>query len=343
MKAVPCLVALSLLLCSLVHPAQADAAYHWFFDQIADQYTGAVRPLREWTLPYNGCCQWGPPGYNLTTVWAGNLAWPNEPACEYSGRHQGVDIQAPYHTPVRAFGAGRVVEILVEGQTGFGNAVVVKHVYMPAAWGGEGVTYATYAHFRREEDGPPFEIKPDGMYVNATVLRGTTLGYVGCTGNCTGPHLHFQVDKDSGREHPDWFGDPDWDYTPEVEWYTWNPLPFVDSHYVMLALEQSEGHYYYGISHDWYAGCHCNNEDREIDFEWGYGPAPFDLYDNYSVKWVSGKFCVQNTGWTLFILTTDDGAIVWVDGQQIFNAWYDQPPTSYGTGFYLEAGVIRVR
>ncbi len=66
---------------------------------------------------------------------------------------------------------------------GYGNNVVIDH--------GQG--YQTqYAHMR-----------PDSMTVNQgqQVKKGDVIGYIGTSGNTSGPHLHFEVRK-NGRSVP---------------------------------------------------------------------------------------------------------------------------------------------
>jgi len=85
--------------------------------------------------------------------------------------HTGWDLSAASGTAIAAAGDGVVVSAGVRG--GYGNAVVIDH--------GGGLA-TLYAH-------------QSSMAVTAgqQVSRGQVIGYVGCTGYCTGPHLHFEV------------------------------------------------------------------------------------------------------------------------------------------------------
>jgi murein DD-endopeptidase MepM/ murein hydrolase activator NlpD len=87
------------------------------------------------------------------------------------GRHPGIDLHASYGDPIYACRAGTVVSAGWEG--GYGNAVVIDH-------GGGMATL--YAHQSR-------------MAVSAgqQVSAGQVIGYIGSTGDSTGPHLHFEV------------------------------------------------------------------------------------------------------------------------------------------------------
>jgi peptidoglycan hydrolase-like protein with peptidoglycan-binding domain len=106
------------------------------------------------------------------------LAWPlRAPVGDRFGPrgnrfHSGIDIKAPYGTPVRSAGPGRVV---LAGPTldGYGNLVIVAH-----ASGVE--TY--YAHLSRVL-----------VSQGEAVAPGSLLGIVGATGHAFGPHLHFEV------------------------------------------------------------------------------------------------------------------------------------------------------
>ena len=91
-------------------------------------------------------------------------------------RHHGTDFAAPMGTPVLAVADGVV---LARGWLGeYGYRIVVRHPD-----GRE----TLYGHLSRYGLG----IRPGGA-----VRQGRVLGYVGRSGNATGPHLHFELRKD---------------------------------------------------------------------------------------------------------------------------------------------------
>ncbi|HWI63835.1 MAG TPA: M23 family metallopeptidase [Symbiobacteriaceae bacterium] len=86
--------------------------------------------------------------------------------------HDGLDIAHDYWTPAVATADG-VVVFSGWKSGGYGYTVMVDHGY----------GYVTmYAHLS--------DTKPD---VGDEVKRGTLIGWVGSTGNSTGPHLHYEV------------------------------------------------------------------------------------------------------------------------------------------------------
>jgi murein DD-endopeptidase MepM/ murein hydrolase activator NlpD len=85
--------------------------------------------------------------------------------------HTGIDIAVGYGTPIHAAAAGRV--IYASWMDGYGNLVFVDH--------GNGISTG-YAHQ-----------SSIAVSVGQPVSQGQLIGYVGCTGHCFGPHLHFEV------------------------------------------------------------------------------------------------------------------------------------------------------
>lgn len=91
--------------------------------------------------------------------------------------HQGVDITAAGGTPVRAPEEG-VVRFSEDG--GYGKVATVT------------ITDGTY-YFMAHLDG-----FADGVETGSAVKQGTTIGYVGATGNATGTHVHFELRPGGG-------------------------------------------------------------------------------------------------------------------------------------------------
>ena len=108
---------------------------------------------------------------------ASGFIWPvNGPVVSPFGMrwgrmHTGIDIAASYGTPIHSAASGRV--IYAGWMDGYGNLVFVDH--------GGGISTG-YAHQ-----------SSIAVSNGQTVSQGQLIGYVGCTGHCFGPHLHFEV------------------------------------------------------------------------------------------------------------------------------------------------------
>jgi murein DD-endopeptidase MepM/ murein hydrolase activator NlpD len=115
-------------------------------------------------------------GTSDATPSASGLIWPvSGPVVSPFGMrwgrmHEGIDIAAGYGTPIAAAASGTV--IFAGWMGGYGNLIIIDH------GGGIATAYGHQSSFA--VGGGP-------------VSQGQTIGYVGCTGHCFGPHLHFEV------------------------------------------------------------------------------------------------------------------------------------------------------
>jgi murein DD-endopeptidase MepM/ murein hydrolase activator NlpD len=84
--------------------------------------------------------------------------------------HEGIDIAAPTGTQIRAAASGSIS--LAGASGGYGNYTCITHT------GGLSTCYAHQSQI---------------LISGGQVAQGQTIGLVGCTGHCYGPHLHFEV------------------------------------------------------------------------------------------------------------------------------------------------------
>lgn len=88
--------------------------------------------------------------------------------------YNAVDLAAPSGTPIMAAASGDVV-VAKEGgwNGGYGSYVVISH---------SNGSQTLYAHMSEVT-----------TYDGAHVVQGQVIGYVGATGQATGPHVHFEI------------------------------------------------------------------------------------------------------------------------------------------------------
>jgi murein DD-endopeptidase MepM/ murein hydrolase activator NlpD len=156
--------------------AKAAAAQQKLKDQIAELIR---KQLQGGNIPsaYNGTLTWPMSGDVTQNFGCTGFSWePPFGSCPHF--HQGIDIVAPYGTPVKASGDGTVVYIGWNYADGADPAwiVIIAHSDSLQTW---------YAHMQ-----PRY---PGGIHVGSAVTGGQVIGYEGNTGHSTGAHLHWAV------------------------------------------------------------------------------------------------------------------------------------------------------
>ena len=122
------------------------------------------RQVREGRRP--GKLAW-PVGGSVTSP----FGWRIHPIFGDRRLHTGIDLGSVAGAAIHAAGNGTV--ILAGSWGGYGRTVVIDH------GGGLSSLYAHQSSIAVSE--------------GQRVLAGDVIGYIGCTGFCTGPHLHFEV------------------------------------------------------------------------------------------------------------------------------------------------------
>ena len=112
----------------------------------------------------------------------GRFEWPVEGAVNtpFGGGHDGIDIEGETGDPITAARSGKVVFSGDDGD-GYGTKILIDH--------GRGIK-TLYSHLN--------EMSQRRGWIEV----GDKVGTVGCTGSCSGDHLHFEILKNERALNP---------------------------------------------------------------------------------------------------------------------------------------------
>lgn len=159
-----------------VNQQQVSNSIDMFYALRAEAMSGAVSRALEGGLTANFTGDWteladAPSMWPVEGRIASSFGERQDPINGEGAFHTGVDIDAPYGTPVRAAADGEVTG--AQMGAGYGRAVELDH-------GHDVMTL--YGH-----------LSAVAVVPGEHVSRGQIIGYVGESGRATGPHLHYEV------------------------------------------------------------------------------------------------------------------------------------------------------
>jgi len=115
---------------------------------------------------------WPEPQAQISQPFGPSTYWFEPPYGSYPHFHTGIDLVAPFGSPVYAADDG-IVALVGATSSGYGNYVVVAH---------SGGLDTLYGH-----------LSASLVKVGQSVSQGQPVGLEGSTGNSTGAHLHFEL------------------------------------------------------------------------------------------------------------------------------------------------------
>jgi murein DD-endopeptidase MepM/ murein hydrolase activator NlpD len=148
-------------------PGQASSGFHLVATTEESTGTPLDRVARKAIRPLSGSID----------VAAGHLRehfmWPVTGAINtsFGGGHDGIDIEGETGDKIRAARSGRITFAGDDGD-GYGIKVLINH--------GRGIS-SLYSHLST------IAVR------HGWAEQGSVIGRVGCTGSCTGDHLHFEI------------------------------------------------------------------------------------------------------------------------------------------------------
>ena len=147
--------------------SDAFISRQWFEIPVCDPKTVPRMPTTSWTLP-------------VSAGLVSGFRTSSRPG------HDGVDLGAARNTPIRAAASGTVIRVVCNVSTNNCN-VDGNRTLSGCGWYAEilhsGNVVTRYCHMVRR----PL------VTVGQAVTAGQIIGYVGSSGNSSGPHLHFEV------------------------------------------------------------------------------------------------------------------------------------------------------